>query len=110
MTLDGHVYAADFILINDELFNALSESEQRVVARAARIAGNMGRSIQQFNTADGVTKVGQEGMQVYSPSPEELAQFREKAQQAVKEWLKGELGADAEWIGKLEAAVESVSK
>lgn len=110
MTLDGHVYAADFILINDELFNALSESEQRVVARAARIAGNMGRSIQQFNTADGVTKVGQEGMQVYSPSPEELAQFREKAQPAVKEWLKGELGADAEWIGKLEAAVESVSK
>ena len=57
MTLDGHVYAADFILISDEFYQSLTPAQQAVVARAARIAGNMGRSIQQWSTAEGVNKV-----------------------------------------------------
>ena len=65
----------------------------------------MGRAIQQFNTAEGVTKVAAEGMMVHSPTAEEMAQFQELAQPAVKEWLAGELGDDAVWIEKLDAAV-----
>ncbi|WP_455374110.1 DctP family TRAP transporter solute-binding subunit [Limibacillus halophilus] len=105
MTLDGHVYAADFILVPDEWFQSLDPAEQAVVAKAAKVAGNMGRAIQQWNTASGVNKVQEEGMQVYSPTGEELAMFREKAQPAVKNWLAGELGGDAVWIEKLDAAV-----
>ncbi|MFC1532903.1 DctP family TRAP transporter solute-binding subunit [Thermodesulfobacteriota bacterium] len=110
MVLDGHVYAADFILINDEFFKSLSKKDQAVVKKAARIAGVMGRAIQQFNTAEGVTKVAAEGMKVYSPTAAELAQFRKLAQPAVKKWLAGELGADAVWIEKLDAAVREASK
>ena len=51
MVLDGHVYAADFIVINDEFFQSLSAAEQDIIAKAARTAGLMGRAIQQFNTA-----------------------------------------------------------
>ncbi|WP_205470465.1 DctP family TRAP transporter solute-binding subunit [Breoghania sp. L-A4] len=109
MILDGHVYAADFLLINDEFFQSLSPADQAVVARAGRIAGVMGRSIQQFNTAEGVSKVSAEGMQVYSPTAEDLAKFRELAQPAVKTWLGGELGDDSVWIEKLEAAVAAAS-
>lgn len=105
MTLDGHVYAADFLLINDEFFQSLTPAEQAVVARAGKIAAAMGRAIQQFNTAEGVTKVSEEGMVVYSPTADELAMFREKAQPAVKEWLAGELGDDKAWIEKLDAAI-----
>jgi tripartite ATP-independent transporter DctP family solute receptor len=93
LVLDGHVYAADFILINDD-----------------RIAGVMGRAIQQFNTAEGVTKVAAEGMQVYAPTAADLAQFQKLAQPAVKKWLAGELGDDAVWIKKLDAAVMEASK
>jgi len=110
LTLDGHVYAADFLVINDEFFQSLSAAEQAVVARAAKIAGVMGRAIQQFGTAEGVTKVSAEGMQVYSPTAEELAQFRELAQPAVKKWLAGELGDNADWIEKLDAAVALASQ
>jgi tripartite ATP-independent transporter DctP family solute receptor len=106
LILDGHVYAADFILINDEFFQSLPESDQAIISKAARIAGVMGRAIQQFNTAEGVTKVSAEGMEVYSPTAEELAQFKELAQPAVKEWLAGELGDDAVWIEKLDVAVD----
>ncbi|WP_068110854.1 DctP family TRAP transporter solute-binding subunit [Tropicimonas marinistellae] len=107
MTLDGHVYAADFILISDEFFQSLSPAEQQVVEKAARIAGTMGRAIQQWGTAEGVNKVQEEGMQVYSPTSEEIAAFAEKAQPAVIEYLRGELGDDAAWIDRLQEAVSS---
>ncbi|WP_226554301.1 TRAP transporter substrate-binding protein DctP [Celeribacter naphthalenivorans] len=110
MTLDGHVYAADFIVIDDAFFGDLSASEQEVVAKAARIAGNMGRSIQQWNTAEGVKKVQEEGMQVYSPTADEIAAFAEKAQPAVIEYLRGELGDDAVWIDNLQAAVAATNE
>jgi TRAP-type transport system periplasmic protein len=110
MVLDGHVYAADFIIINDEFFQSLSAKDKATIKKAARIAGNMGRAIQEFNTAEGVTKVAAEGMKVYSPSAEDLAKFKELAQPAVKKWLAGELGKDAVWIEKLEAAVKAATK
>lgn len=110
MTLDGHVYGADFLVINDEFFQSLNPAEQEVVAKAARVAGTMGRAIQQWSTAEGVNQVQAEGMSVYSPTAEELAMFREKAQPAVKTWLAGELGDEATWIEKLDAAVAAATK
>jgi tripartite ATP-independent transporter DctP family solute receptor len=105
MILDGHVYAADFLVINDDFFQSLSAAEQEVVSRAAVVAGNMGRSIQQWSTAQGVNAVQAEGMTVYSPTSDELAMFREAAQPAVRAWLAGELGDEAVWIDQLEAAL-----
>jgi len=110
MTLDGHVYAADFILMSDELFQSFEPVVQQVLLKAAKVAGTMGRAIQQWGTASGVKKVQAEGMQVYSPSADELALFREKAQPAVKTWLAGELGSDAVWIEKLDAAVAAATE
>ena len=110
MTLDGHVYAADFILISDEFYDMLEPAQQEVVARAARVAGNMGRAIQQWNTAEGVGKVQEEGMEVYAPTSDEIAAFAEKAQPAVVEYLRGELGDDAEWIDRLQSAVADATQ
>lgn len=110
MILDGHVYGADFIVINDEFFNMLSDSQRAVIKKASVIAGNMGRSIQQFNTAEGVTKVSKEGMKVYSPTASDLAKFKKLAQPAVKKWLAKELGSDAVWIEKLDKAVLEATK
>lgn len=105
LTLDGHVYGTDFILINEEFFQSLTPKQQALVKKAARIAGLMGRAIQEFNTAEGVTKVAKEGMKVYSPSAAELKQFKDAAQPAVVKWLRGELGSEAGWIDKLNKAV-----
>jgi tripartite ATP-independent transporter DctP family solute receptor len=110
MVLDGHVYGADFILINDEFFHSLPAKDQAIIEKAARIAGTMGRAIQEFNTAEGVTKVAAEGMKVYSPTAEELEQFKKLAQPAVRKWRAEELGADAVWIDKLDKAVAEASK
>ena len=88
----------------------LDPKQQAVVKKAARIAGLMGRAIQEFTTAEGVTKVQEDGMKVYSPTADELNQFKELAQPAVRKWLAGELGDDAVWIDKLEKAVTEASK
>ncbi len=105
MTLDGHVYAVDFMVMSSEFYDMLTPEQQAVIDRAAVIAGNFGRGIQEWNTANGVNAVQAEGMEVYVPTADELAQFRDAAQPAVKEWLAGDLGADAAWIEKLDAAV-----
>jgi len=110
LTLDGHVYGTDFILISDEFFQSLSSKQQAVIKKAARVAGLMGRAIQEFNTAEGVTKVAEEGMKVYAPTAAELKQFKDAAQPAVVKWLRGELGSDAEWIDKLDKAVATAEK
>ncbi|SOC52101.1 tripartite ATP-independent transporter solute receptor, DctP family [Chromohalobacter canadensis] len=109
MTLDGHVYGTDFLLINDQFFSQLSEQDQKVLERAGVIAGNMGRAIQQFTTAEGLKAVQEEGMQVYSPTAEELAAFREQAQPPVIEWLRNDLGDEAVWIDRLKEAVADTS-
>jgi tripartite ATP-independent transporter DctP family solute receptor len=110
MTLDGHVYGTDFILINDEFYQALSKKDQEILKKAALTAGLMGRAVQQFNTAEGVTKVVADGMIVYSPTAAELKMFKDTAQPAVVQWLRGELGADAAWIDKLDKAVAEASE
>ncbi|WP_316858581.1 DctP family TRAP transporter solute-binding subunit [uncultured Cohaesibacter sp.] len=110
MTLDGHVYGADFILISDEFYQSLTPAQQQVVDKAAKVAGTMGRAIQQWGTAEGVNKVKAEGMQVYSPTAEEIAAFAEKAQPAVIDYLRTELGEDAVWIDRLQEAVAAAAK
>lgn len=109
MTLDGHVYAADFLVINDDYFQGLSKEDQEIITRAGVMAGIMGRSIQQFTTAQGLKAVQEEGMQVYSPTPEELELFRERAQPPVIEWLESDLGDDAEWVTRLQQAIANAT-
>ncbi|UMA65990.1 DctP family TRAP transporter solute-binding subunit [Roseivivax marinus] len=110
MTLDGHVYAADFFVMSDEFFQSLEPAQQEVVQKAADVASTMGRAIQQWNTAEGVKLVQEEGMQVYSPTADEIQAFAEAAQPAVIEYLRGELGEQAEWIDRLQEAVSAASE
>ncbi|MEK9843897.1 DctP family TRAP transporter solute-binding subunit [Thalassospira sp.] len=103
LTLDRHVYGTDFIVINEATYQGLSDADQALLRRAAGIAANVGRAIQQFNSAEGVAKLAAEGMEVTTPTAEQLKAFRDAAQPAVINWLSGQI--DAEWIEKLQKAV-----
>jgi tripartite ATP-independent transporter DctP family solute receptor len=109
MILDGHVYGADFLVMGDAFFQSLDPAQREVVEKAAQVAGTMGRAIQQWNTAEGVTLVQQEGMQVYSPTADEIQAFADAAQPAVVAYLRGELGDQAEWIDRLQQAVSDAA-
>jgi tripartite ATP-independent transporter DctP family solute receptor len=105
LILDGHAYGTDFILINDKFFNEkLTPEQQGIIKRAAIVAGNCGRAIQQLNSAMGVSALKEKGMEVYSPTTEERAQFKEATQGPVIEWMKSQV--DPQWIEKVMNAVK----
>ncbi len=105
LSLDRHVYGADFILMGDDLYQGLSEEDQAIVSRAAIIAGTVGRAVQQFNSAEGVSKLVEKGMTVTTPNARQMQAFRDTAQPAVIKWLSTQV--DASWITKLQAAAKA---
>ncbi|CUB03552.1 DctP family TRAP transporter solute-binding subunit [Marinomonas fungiae] len=104
LTLDGHVYGTDFLLINDDLYTSLSDADRAIIDRAAKVAGTMGRAIQQFKSAEGLKSLAENGMEITTPTAEQLAKFQQAAQPAVLEWLRGEV--DGEWIDRVQASVK----
>ncbi|BDX01779.1 MAG: DctP family TRAP transporter solute-binding subunit [Marinomonas sp.] len=107
LTLDGHVYGTDFLLINEDVYQSLSDEDKAIINRAAKVAGTMGRAIQQFNSAKGLKSLAENGMQITTPTPEQMTKFRDAAQPAVINWLKGEV--QPEWIERAQMSVKVVS-
>jgi TRAP-type transport system periplasmic protein len=107
LTLDGHVYGADFFLINEAIFSKMSAADQQIIKRAAQVAATAGRAIQQINSAEGLTALASKGMVITTPTAEQLEKFRAAAQPAVLAWLEKEV--DPVWITKVQNAVATAS-
>jgi C4-dicarboxylate-binding protein DctP len=110
ITLDGHIWSENYLIINDEFFNSLPEKFQVVVQEAgsqAALAGTASEHIASYIV--GVDYCLNHGMEIYKPTPDELAMFREKAQGPVVEWLKGEIGEEIV-NGMLETVEETKAK
>jgi tripartite ATP-independent transporter DctP family solute receptor len=109
LTLDGHTYGADFLLINEGVYQKLTPEQQGILRRSAIVAGNCGRSIQQLNSAMGVAKLAEMGMQVYTPTAAQRAEFKKLTQKPVIDWMQGQV--DPAWIDKvMKAAAEAEAK
>jgi len=104
LTLDGHSYGVDFILINDKFYQSLPKETQQTLKRAAIIAGWAGRGIQQINSAIGVSQLQEKGMQVYKPNEKEMAMFKDATQKPVIEYIEKQVGRP--WVDKLMKAVQ----
>lgn len=103
LTLDGHTYGSDFIIINEKFYQGLSKEDQNLLKRAAIVAGTCGRGIQQLNSAVGISELQKLGMEVYSPTPAERKLFAQATQGPVIDWMKTQV--DQSWIKKVQAAV-----
>lgn len=110
ITLDGHIWSENYLIMNDEFFNSLPEKFQVVLKEAgsqAALAGTASEHIASYIV--GVDYCLSKGMEIYKPTPAELAMFREKAQGPVVEWLKGEIGAEVV-EGMLQAVADAKAK
>lgn len=95
LTLDGHLWSENYLIINDEFFNSLPANLQQVLLEAgsqAALAGTASEHIASYIV--GVDYCLSHGMEIYKPTPDEIAQFRELCQEPVAEWLRGEIGAE----------------
>ncbi|MDK9764188.1 DctP family TRAP transporter solute-binding subunit [Vibrio sp. D420a] len=107
ITLDGHVYSADFLVINDDLFQGLSDSDKAIITRASKVAGTVGRAIQQINSAQGLETLTKNGMQVTTLTSEELDAFRQASQPKMISWLSTKI--DKQWMNSAQQSVESAT-
>ncbi|MTI60437.1 MAG: DctP family TRAP transporter solute-binding subunit [Firmicutes bacterium] len=95
ITLDGHLWSENFLVINDDFFNSLPNKYQVVIkeaGKAAATAGTTSETIKSYIT--GVKILQDNNMKIYKPTPEELEVFRNTAQPPVVKWLKDEIGAE----------------
>lgn len=106
ITLDGHVYGVDWFLINEKFFQSLPEDLKYILLDAAKISSGVGRGVQSLLAAGGIAQLQEKGMIVYSPTEQELEQFKKATQPAVIEWLKTKV--DPALIQEILAEVDRV--
>ncbi len=104
-TADGHVFSWHAYMINASFFEKLSDAEKAAVIDGVDLAKVIHRGMTAAQDANAKTILTEKGMEVYSPTPAELAEFRKLAQPAGRKWVIEEIGQ--EWVTKIEAAIQA---
>ena len=112
LTLSNHMAGLYVWVINDQWFTALKPEEKAAVQGAAEAAVVAGRGVDRLVTATekGLPALAA-AMEVYTPTPAELEQFRAIAIPAAKKFFAQSLGQEGtQWVEKYLNAVEEVKK
>lgn len=88
VTLDGHVYGVDWFIINEKFFKSLPADLQYIVLDSAQASSTVGRGVLTYINAAGIQVLVDNKLQIYSPTEEEMDQFKKAMQPAVIDWLK----------------------
>ena len=106
LTLDGHNYGVDWFAINEKFFQGLPADLQKVVQDAGKNACIAERSANRKFTEDGLKILKEKGVSVYTPTVDEMAQFKTATQKPVIDWLKTTV--DPTWVDAMLAGVKDV--
>ena len=112
VTLSNHMAGLYVWVMNDSFFDGLSPEEKVAVKGAATAAVLAGRGIDRIITATekGLPTIAANA-EVYTPTAEELEQFKALAIPAAKAFFAKTLGDEGSaWIEKYLAAIEDVKK
>lgn len=111
VTLDGHIFSIDFIWINEDFYQSLSPDLQQIVKDGAVMSSLVQRGMKLLTNTLGVDLLKEEGMEVYTPTAEELEKFKKAAQEPVLKWLKTEVNPDFldEFLNAIKKAEEKVA-
>jgi tripartite ATP-independent transporter DctP family solute receptor len=93
-TLTNHLYGADWWLTSQDFYESLTEEQKKIFTNAytnAAVAGQ-GKKLMLSATEYGVGFLEEAGIEVYSPTSEELKQFKDLAVPAVLEAIEEDLG------------------
>lgn len=94
LTLSGHLMTVAGIFVNEEWFAELPEDLRAAVVAAHEEASLAYAGIGAVQDVLALDQLREEGMEIYAPSGEELAAFRDATVAPVREWAEGEYGKD----------------
>lgn len=97
MTLANIQYSDQFLIMNADLYDGLTEAERSAINEAAREANALTRTRIEALDSEQVEECRQKGMQVYAPNPDEMNEFRTIGQPGYIEWLKKRV-EDPQWL------------
>ena len=103
LTLDRHTYSVSFFVLNNGWFNALPENLQKIVLDGGQAAQKASRETSTTWDSQSVADLKARGMQVYEPTPDEIALFREATQQPAIDYLLNNI--DKTWVDEIQADV-----
>jgi tripartite ATP-independent transporter DctP family solute receptor len=98
-TLTHHGYTSCYMLANDDWFKKLSSKDKEIVIHAARIAVIANRGASQNNYGNHLSFMKSRGIEIYSPTKEELKEFIKVSQPPCLSYLEKNVGK--EWVQKL---------
>ncbi|MGB4408555.1 MAG: DctP family TRAP transporter solute-binding subunit [Sphaerochaeta sp.] len=91
ITLDGHTWSENFVLMNVDFWNSLPENYQHIITIAAFHAQNADRAAEALASRVLDFESVKNSMEVYVPTASELEEFK-KAAAPTYDWLRGEVG------------------
>ncbi len=103
VSLDGHVFSWHAYMMSDSFYDGLTDDQKKAVDQCVEISKTIHRGMTAAQDANATAILSEKGMEVVPVSPSQKADFRAKAQPAVREFIVGEIGA--EWPDRLDAAV-----
>lgn len=109
VTLDGHLWSENYLVMNDDFYNSLPKKFQNVIKEAGKAAATSGTASEHIKSYITGVEIIKDDMEIYNPTPQELEQFKNKIQPPVVEWLKAEIGKDLV-DGMLETVEEYTEK
>jgi len=94
LTLTNHLYSTYCWVMNKNFYNGLTDEEKAIVDGAAMTAIVAGRGLNRIIEASdkGLPALQAAGMEIYTPTPEALEQFREIGKKAAMEFIKSTYG------------------
>ena len=103
LTLDRHLFSIHAAMINEGTFQSLTEQQKAIVQEAARTATTVARATVFLDERRALSDLAEAGMEIYEPTPDEYAQFRDLGRPAVEAMVREDLGD--EWVDALMNAI-----
>ena len=97
LTLANIQYSDQFLVANDKLLSSLSAEQKQALEEAVAEANELNRESVESKVEERIQFLADNGMTVYRPNEEELAEFQETAKPSYINWLK-EQNIDQKWI------------
>lgn len=109
-TIDQHTLSLAVFAVSEKWFQSLPEDIQLAVKLAGKVASVCGRGAAYTNNKIAMQFLRDKGMEIYFPTPEERATFKDASQGAVIEWMRENDKIENEWIDRLLEAVVQAEK
>ena len=103
LTVDRHLYSFHSTVISDDFFGSLPKNLQDLIVHADRVALTIGRATAVLGERSAIEKLREQGIEVYTPTPEEYAMFRERGRPPAEEYVRSQIGD--EWVDDILKAV-----